>query len=269
MVSKGVGKEGPHAMIARFHEYQDREAVWRKKSNLKNKPYFIEEDFPEEIREIRKQLIPAMYHARSLDKRANLSFDKLIVDDSVFTLERLQQLPSTHYLNLEKIATPKIGNNITAFFTSASPLSNHCPSKMVIDGVEYHSNEQFYLAQQARFFRDYLTMKKIMDAPSARECKYLNGNTKSANDLSKWFDNNVALDTMKRGLTEKFKQNRELQEFLLSTGDSKLAEANINDTYWAVGLALKQKDQLADQSKWKGKNILGKLLEEIREELKG
>jgi ribA/ribD-fused uncharacterized protein len=200
--------------------------------------------------------------------KAVLSFDKLIVDAIVYTIEKLSQLPLDHCLNPDKVATPKINDDFIAFFTAASPLSNHRSSNMIINGVKYHCNEQFYLCSQARYLGEHTIAKKIMDASSARECKYLSDNIRGTNNRSKWFDDGAAQECMKQGLYEKFKQNKELCDFLLSTGNKKLVEANINDTYWAVGLSLKQKDLIADPSKWKGRNHLGLLLEEVRTELR-
>ncbi len=77
--------------------------------------------------------------------KAVLSFDKLIMNDIEFTLEKIHQVPSDYCPNLGKVATPKINDKLIAFFTSASPLSNHCQSNMIIHGVKYHWNEQFYL----------------------------------------------------------------------------------------------------------------------------
>ncbi len=47
-----------------------------------------------------------------------------------------------------------------------------------------------------------------------------------------------------------------------------LVEANINVTYCALGISPKQKGPIADPCKWKGRNHLGQLLEELRIELR-
>ena len=56
-------------------------------------------------------------------------------------------------------------------------------------------------------------------------------------------------------LCAKFSQHAELRETLLGTGDAELVEHTKNDSYWADG---------GDGS---GKNMLGKLLEQVRAEL--
>lgn len=61
---------------------------------------------------------------------------------------------------------------------------------------------------------------------------------------------------MKKGLTLKFVENRELLGKLMSTGNRKIVEHTVNDKYWGDG---------GDGS---GKNRLGILLMEVRNELR-
>lgn len=63
-------------------------------------------------------------------------------------------------------------------------------------------------------------------------------------------------DVMREALRAKFTQNKELKNTLLETGDAILVEHTKNDSYWADG---------GDGT---GKNMLGILLMELREELK-
>ena len=71
---------------------------------------------------------------------------------------------------------------------------------------------------------------------------------------------------MRKGLAAKFTQNSDLNQFLRQTGDKLLIEANPTDYYWGAGLSLQDKD-IWNPSKWKGKNVLGTLLAQVREEL--
>jgi len=61
---------------------------------------------------------------------------------------------------------------------------------------------------------------------------------------------------MKECLIAKFTQHKDAKDLLLSTGNKKIVEHTKNDTYWGDG---------GDGS---GKNMLGKLLVEVREELR-
>ena len=70
---------------------------------------------------------------------------------------------------------------------------------------------------------------------------------------------------MKRALSAKFENHDDLQEFLVDTGTKKLAEAS-RDTFWGCRKTLRDDDVLKPKT-WKGKNNMGKLLEELRTEL--
>ena len=61
---------------------------------------------------------------------------------------------------------------------------------------------------------------------------------------------------MKEGLVAKFTQNQNLKNLLLSTGDKKLVEHTTNDDYWG------------DKGDGSGRNRLGELLMEVRNEFK-
>ena len=53
----------------------------------------------------------------------------------------------------------------------------------------------------------------------------------------------------------------------MSTGRKKLAEGNSRDDFYGIGLALTHNDVL-NPTVWRGDNHLGKLLMEVREELR-
>ncbi|HSI83919.1 MAG TPA: NADAR family protein [Candidatus Methylacidiphilales bacterium] len=63
-------------------------------------------------------------------------------------------------------------------------------------------------------------------------------------------------DMMREALLAKFTQHAQLKELLLNTGDAVLVEHTKNDSYWGDG---------GDGS---GRNMLGKLLEELRSKLR-
>ncbi len=75
--------------------------------------------------------------------------------------------------------------------------------------------------------------------------------------LPRWHD--TALTVLKTALTAKFRQNQNLKQLLLSTGNKKLAEASI-DKFWGCGKDLHDTDVLLNNKWVKGaKNTLGKL----------
>ena len=72
---------------------------------------------------------------------------------------------------------------------------------------------------------------------------------------------------MQFGIRAKFNQNEALATFFKSTGDTTLVEASPYDNYWGVGCSLNDPD-LWVPTKWKGTNTLGKMLSELRDNLK-
>jgi ribA/ribD-fused uncharacterized protein len=71
---------------------------------------------------------------------------------------------------------------------------------------------------------------------------------------------------MKKACLAKFQQNDILRKELFRTGDSVLVEASPSDHTWGVGLKIDNPD-VANQSKWRGKNWLGSVLMSVRETL--
>lgn len=70
-----------------------------------------------------------------------------------------------------------------------------------------------------------------------------------------------------RGNYEKFSQNEDLKEYLLSTGDKILVEASPKDIIWGIGLDEVSPDA-PKPGNWRGQNILGFALMEVREIIK-
>ena len=68
------------------------------------------------------------------------------------------------------------------------------------------------------------------------------------------------------GLQEKFRQNPDLKEQLLATGDALLAKCAFRDQVWAIGLTMQDKKRY-DIEKWRGQNLLGFALILVRQKL--
>ncbi|XP_062615270.1 uncharacterized protein LOC134277008 [Saccostrea cucullata] len=79
-----MGRKGgtrPRPIIAKFVLHKDRERVRRAApGSLNGKPYGINEQFPKEINDRRKQLYPQYKAAKRQGKRASLVVDKLYVE---------------------------------------------------------------------------------------------------------------------------------------------------------------------------------------------
>ena len=74
-------------------------------------------------------------------------------------------------------------------------------------------------------------------------------------------------EIMEKAIRAKFVQHPELRKELQATGDKLIGEADPRDTYWGIGTS-SDTSKAKDPTKWPGKNVVGKLLEELRTELK-
>ena len=253
------GNRPPRArsIIVRFTHYQDRQDVWYSRFDQETTNYIIKEDFPPEVEENRKRLLPIYKEARNLNMRATISSDKLTIEGKTYDVESLDTLP-TCLIPASKSyqETP----NQISFFRKYCPLSNHSPSPFKDpNGKSYNCNEQFFLSEKCLAYGQENAAKNIMEmtdpAKMVNEAKVCNVH----NEL--WEENKY--DIMITGLLSKFEQNEEHKEFLLNTGQKLLVEGSPYDTVWGVGIAHYSK-WINNPQRWRGENLLGQALMQAR-----
>lgn len=143
-------------------------------------------------------------------------------------------------------------------------LSQWYDSEFKVDGVTYSNAEQYMMAQKALTFNDKIIYNKILHTIDPKEIKALGRKVKNFNE-SVW--DSEKRDVVYKGTYAKFSQNEDLKKKLIATGDDILVEASPYDTIWGIGL--KESDPLARKREtWKGQNLLGDILVEVREKLK-
>ena len=136
---------------------------------------------------------------------------------------------------------------IEGFFEDYRFLSNFYPSEIVYEGITYPSVEHAY---QAAKVLDNKIRKIIAKLPKAGNAKRIGGALKIRNG---WFD--ISFKIMKDLIKLKF-QIPSLKDKLLSTGTQYLEETNTwGDDFWGV-------------CENKGENHLGRIIMEVREEIK-
>jgi ribA/ribD-fused uncharacterized protein len=125
-------------------------------------------------------------------------------------------------------------------------FSNFWYSPIYILGVKYKTVEHYFQSQK---FLDSNISQSIIDCNSPHEAvsKGRNRNLPLRKDWE-----NVKIDIMRLGVTAKFDQHPKLKDLLISTGNSILIENSPYDYFWGIG-----------ENKT-GKNILGKILMELR-----
>lgn len=140
-------------------------------------------------------------------------------------------------------------------------LSQWYPCKFKVDDITYTSAEQYMMAEKAKLFKDEEIRTEILNTSDPRKCKSLGRKVKHF-DKDVWNKNKIRI--VNKGNKEKFMQNDALKQFLISTGDKVLVEASPTDRIWGIGLGKNNPDAL-DPTKWRGKNLLGFALMNVRE----
>lgn len=143
-------------------------------------------------------------------------------------------------------------------------LSNWYTCSFKYGRYTYSSAEQFMMAQKAALFRDYDVFFKILDTDDQSTIKKLGKQVSNYNDAV-W--SRLRGPMMRRGLRAKFQQNPDILEKLLATGNMVLAECSPRDKIWGIGLA-EDDARIHDPKMWKGQNLLGTVLMEVRSDLR-
>ena len=140
-------------------------------------------------------------------------------------------------------------------------LSQWWPCKFKSNGIEYNCAEQYMMSEKAKLFKDEETNQLILKETSQRNIKQLGRLIKNFNE-EVWNKNKINI--VVQGNFLKFSQNEELKQFLIETGSKILVEASPKDRIWGIGLDEKNPDA-RNPLKWKGLNLLGFSLMEVRD----
>ena len=132
-----------------------------------------------------------------------------------------------------------------------------------IEGVRYPTAEHYMMAEKARLFDDADVLARILEAPQPGAAKRL-GREVSGYDDAAW--SAARFEAVVRGTVAKFEQHEPLRTFLIGTKRRVLVEASPVDRVWGIGLAADD-DRASHPSAWRGENLLGFALMEVRERI--
>ena len=131
-------------------------------------------------------------------------------------------------------------------------LSNFYPCDIEYEGIKFDSVEKAYQSAKT----DDLKLREeisLLDSPGKAKRFFRN---RSQDVRSDW--NEVKLSIMRELLHKKFVENDYFRRKLLSTGNEEIQEGNLwGDVYYGVDLRTGE-----------GRNILGKMIMDIRKEIK-
>lgn len=142
-------------------------------------------------------------------------------------------------------------------------LSNWYYSDFVVEDIKFTSMEQYMMYEKSILFHDFGTAKKILDTDDVSTIKALGRAVHNYNE-NQW--NGLRQIIVYDGLCEKFKQNLSLMKLLKDTGTSLLAECAVNDKIWGIGISMNDPKRF-DLNMWKGSNLLGYSLMQVRNKL--
>ena len=152
--------------------------------------------------------------------KAFLHKNTLVVNGKFYSANNIFEIPKT--FNPLYIFTPSTSNKV-AFYTSLSPLSNHFPSPLEIDGIRYNCMEQYFMHQKAFLFNDKEAEKLILQTTNPLRQKFIGRGVKN---FEKGIWNQHVPQVLWRGLLAKFQQNHNCSDFLRCTEKRCLYEAS-------------------------------------------
>jgi ribA/ribD-fused uncharacterized protein len=130
-------------------------------------------------------------------------------------------------------------------------FSNFSPHPITLDGREWPTSEHYFQAQK---FAGTPHEEEVRAARTAMKAARM-GRERERPLRADW--EQVKDDLMRTAVRAKFGQHDDLRAILFGTGDAELVEHTGNDGYWGDG---------GDGS---GRNMLGRILMEVRAELAG
>ena len=143
-------------------------------------------------------------------------------------------------------------------------LSNTYPSTFEVDGKTFTSAVQYIMYQKCMLFGDTDAAMTIMETENCARQQEIGHEAEGFNEHV-W--SGVRQIITIQALLAKFRQNEDLKEKLLATGDAFLVECAHSDVVWTCGIRLTDPRRM-DTDKWRGRNVLGFALMAAREILR-
>ena len=150
-------------------------------------------------------------------------------------------------------------------FFWGGPFSQWAYSPFEIDGKKFVTAEQWMMWNKAMMFGDEHRARKIMEEDSPSKQKKIGRLVEGFND-DVWIEK--AYDIVVRGNRAKFTQIPKFLQHLEATRGKLLVEASPYDKRWGIGLG-ENAPGIEDPKNWRGENLLGKAITEVRIELFG
>lgn len=155
-------------------------------------------------------------------------------------------------------------HDILPFWKPWGPMKYCCQwyeSPFTENNITYSCTEQYMMAKKALLFGDTTIYSRIMSTSDPEKMRKLGRQIKGF-DQSVW--DAEKYEIVYQGNLLKFSQNPELRDWLLGTAPKTLVEASPFDGIWGVKMKA-QDSEIQDPKKWRGQNLLGFALMEVRD----
>lgn len=146
------------------------------------------------------------------------------------------------------------------FWQSDSSFSNWAPAEFTHQGIKFENSEAALMYMKARLFGD--AERAVMILKDQRPW-YVKRRGREVRNFVNSMWSLVRFEFMTLILVDKFRQNPEMKQELMDTGDKEIVEASPYDLIWGIGLA-PDDNRIYNRSNWDGDNLLGKSLMEVR-----
>ena len=215
---------------------------------------FIDREYSKGTEKECRILRPIVKAARKIDEykgKCWLEGPYLKLDGKRYHRQNIHTLP-------EKLGPAEVtsvsNDNSVAFFGELNPFSNFHPCQFSLEGLDYHSTEQYIQMKKAEFFRDEIAKELIQHCEDALDSKMI---SKDIVNFNKREWSKVAEELCLPGIRAKFFQNPGLMAALINTGTKNLVESSYDDL-WGTGIPLSDPSAL-DETRWKTVGLLGKM----------
>lgn len=156
----------------------------------------------------------------------------------------------------------KITNKHILFWTGQDVFSNFYLTNFEHQHITFFCAEQAIMYRKAKLFKAEHIANEILAATTPNECKKLGRSREIPFNQEIWNKEKKAI--FFEVLVDKFyKENLNKQLLSSSLKGKKFVEASPYDKIWGVGLKASD-PAIDDESKWRGLNLLGLILDDVR-----
>lgn len=143
-------------------------------------------------------------------------------------------------------------------------MSNWAHAPYWWGGCHFENSEQHYMWLKAMHFGDEAMAKKILRETNPKITKSL-GRKVSGYDDDEWAKHRE--NAMFHACYAKFTRNKKAHDFMMGLPrDKQFAEASPFDIIWGIGYE-EHNPNAQDESTWRGQNLLGKVLTDVRSKI--